>query len=258
MVNHVFALEKLLNKDMCYVEGSMHEDFLSVQEYEMVSLDEFLQQMKDWFEDPTLDLRNANLRVLTDNEDFHTFQQEWVKDGQRIRQTNVTFFKDRKIYRHMGHNVQILYDKNRQPSFAYIYHHEDGGVCNARSSRSNCYGQRARHNTWETMTKLAAIRNNHLSIRCWFGHAGLIPVKAFIEKFGPDMIADQAVTRTRRTKCGASVRAASQIVYVGSSAFAMSGSRTAQDSEGVRGWLCKLAVQALIKRRLLSFRSLAL
>ena len=53
------------------------------------------------------DLRNANLRVLTDNEDIHTFQYEWVKDGQRIRQTNVTFFKDGKIYRHMGHNVQI-------------------------------------------------------------------------------------------------------------------------------------------------------
>ena len=51
----------------------MHEDFLSVQEYEMVSRDEFIQQMKDWFEDPTLDLRNANLRVLTDNEDIHTF-----------------------------------------------------------------------------------------------------------------------------------------------------------------------------------------
>ncbi len=49
MVNHVFALEKLLNKDMGYVEVSMHEDFLSVQEYEMVSRDEFLQQMKDWF-----------------------------------------------------------------------------------------------------------------------------------------------------------------------------------------------------------------
>ena len=42
---------------MGYVEVSMHEDFLSVQEYEMVSRDEFLQQMKDWFEDPTLDLR---------------------------------------------------------------------------------------------------------------------------------------------------------------------------------------------------------
>ena len=111
MVNHVFALEKLLNKDMGYVEDSMHEDFLSVQEYEMVSRDEFLQQMKDQFEDPTLDLRNANLRVLTDNEDIHTFQYEWVKDGQRIRQTNVTFFKDGKIYRHMGHNVQIQYDQ---------------------------------------------------------------------------------------------------------------------------------------------------
>ena len=92
---------------MGYVEDSMHEDFLSVQEYEMVSRDEFLQQMKDWFEDPTLDLRNANLRVLTDNEDIHTFQYEWVKDGQRIRATNVTFFKDGKIYRHIGHNVII-------------------------------------------------------------------------------------------------------------------------------------------------------
>jgi hypothetical protein len=107
MVNHVFALEKLLNKDMGYVEDSIHEDFLSVQEYEMVSRDEFLQQMKDWFEDPTLDLRNANLRVLTDNEDIHTFQYERVKDGQRVRQTNVTFFKDGKIYRHMGHDVII-------------------------------------------------------------------------------------------------------------------------------------------------------
>ncbi len=58
------------------------------------------------------------------------------------------------------------------------------------------------------MTKLAAIWNNHLSIRCWCGHAGLVPVKAFIEKFGPDMTADQAVTKTRCTKCGASVRQA--------------------------------------------------
>ena len=81
------------------------------------------------------------------------------------------------------------------------------------------------------MTKLAAIRNNHLSIRCWCGHAGLIQFKAFIEKFGPDMTADQVVTKTRCTKCCASVRAGSQIVYVGSSAFAMSVSRTAQDSE---------------------------
>ena len=74
-------------------------------------------------------------------------------------------------------------------------------------------------------------RNNHWSIRCWCGHAGLIPVKAFIEKFGPDITADQAVTKTRCTKCGASVRVGSQIVYVGNSEFAMSGSRTAQDSE---------------------------
>jgi hypothetical protein len=45
------------------------------------------------------------------------------------------------------------------------------------------------------MTKLAAIRNNQLSIRCWCGHAGLMLVKAFIEKFGPDITADTAPTK---------------------------------------------------------------
>ncbi len=45
------------------------------------------------------------------------------------------------------------------------------------------------------------------------------------------MTADQAVTKTRCTKCGASVRAGSQIVYVRNSEFAISGSKTAQDSE---------------------------
>ena len=70
-----------------------------------------------------------------------------------------------------------------------------------------------------------------MSIRCWCGHAGLIQFKVLIKKFGPDMTADQAVTKTRCTKYGASVRAGSQIVYVGSSEFAMLGSKTAQDSE---------------------------
>ena len=79
MVTHVFAWGKLLSKAMGYVEDSMHEDLLSVQEYEMVSRDEFIQQMKDWFEDPTLDLRNANLRVLTDNEDIHTFNTSGLR-----------------------------------------------------------------------------------------------------------------------------------------------------------------------------------
>ncbi|MED7679714.1 hypothetical protein GN286_17575 [Rhodobacteraceae bacterium IMCC15231] len=45
------------------------------------------------------------------------------------------------------------------------------------------------------------------------------------------MTADQAMARTRCTKFGASIRADSQIVYVGNSEVAISGSRTAQDSE---------------------------
>ena len=81
------------------------------------------------------------------------------------------------------------------------------------------------------MTKLGAIWNNHLSIHCWCSNAGLIPVLAFIEKFGPDMSVHEAVTQTRCTKCGASVRAGSQIIYVGNSEFAMTGSRTAKESD---------------------------
>ena len=52
-------------------------------------------------------IRQGLRSVITDNEDIHTFQYERVKDGQRVRQTNVTFFKDGKIYRHIGHTVQI-------------------------------------------------------------------------------------------------------------------------------------------------------
>ena len=66
----------------------------------------------------------------------------------------------------------------------------------------------------EHMTKLGAIRNNYLSIHCWCSHVGLIPVQAFIEKFGPDMSVHEAVTKTRFTKCGASVRVGNQIIYV--------------------------------------------
>ena len=87
---------------------------------------------------------------------------------------------------------------------------------------------RANH---EHMTKLGAIRNNHLSIHCWFSNAGLIPVLAFIDKFGPDMSVHEAVTKTCCTKCGASVRARGQIIYSGNSEFPMTGSRTAKESD---------------------------
>ena len=79
----------------------------------------------------------------------------------------------------------------------------------------------------EHMTKLGAIRNNHLSIHCWCSHVGLIPVQAFTDKLGPDMSVHEAVTKTRFTKCGASIRAESQIVYLSHSEFAMTSSRTA-------------------------------
>ena len=55
---------------MSYIKQSLNEDFVSVQEYDMVSREEFLQKMEEWFQEPTLDLRNANLITLTDNKDI--------------------------------------------------------------------------------------------------------------------------------------------------------------------------------------------
>ena len=81
------------------------------------------------------------------------------------------------------------------------------------------------------MTKVGANRNNHLSIHCLCSNAGLIPVLAFIDKFGPDMSVHEAVTKTRFTKCGASVRAGNPIIYVCNSEFAMTGSRTVKESD---------------------------
>ena len=57
----------------------------------------------------------------------------------------------------------------------------------------------------------------------------LIPVEAFIENYRFDLSSDQAVNRTRCKKCGASVRAVGQIIYLVISEFDMSRSRTAQD-----------------------------
>ncbi len=70
MVNHLYALEKILDKDMSYIKQTLNEDFVSVQEYDVVSREEFLQKMEEWFQEPTLDLRNANLITLTDNKDI--------------------------------------------------------------------------------------------------------------------------------------------------------------------------------------------
>ena len=45
------------------------------------------------------------------------------------------------------------------------------------------------------------------------------------------MSVHEAVTKTRFTKCGASVRVGNQIIYVCNSQSAMTGSRTAKDGD---------------------------
>tara|TARA_B100000242_G_scaffold274486_1_gene228835 strand:+ start:184 stop:348 length:165 start_codon:yes stop_codon:yes gene_type:complete len=48
--------EIILSKDVGAFENYMHPEFISVSEFEMSTKEDFLTQMKDWFDDETFDL----------------------------------------------------------------------------------------------------------------------------------------------------------------------------------------------------------
>jgi len=85
------------------------------------------------------------------------------------------------------------------------------------------------------MTKLSAIRNNHLSLTCWCGHHALVPIEAFIKAFGGDASVHQVVKQARCTWCQCKILARVQIVFVGKSDFAMRGAdNTHIESGGIK------------------------
>ena len=57
--------------------------------------------MQIWFDDETFDLRQANLVIIADNSDLHSFQYERHIDGQRMRVTNVALIREKKLWRHI-------------------------------------------------------------------------------------------------------------------------------------------------------------
>ena len=57
MQSHFFKMfETILAKDIDAFESYMHPEFISVSEFEMSTREDFLTQMKEWFDDETFDL----------------------------------------------------------------------------------------------------------------------------------------------------------------------------------------------------------
>ena len=80
------------------------------------------------------------------------------------------------------------------------------------------------------MTRLASITYNHFSFECCCGHTSLVPVTAFIKKFGLEATVDEVVAKARCSKCRLKNMAESRIVFVGGSGEAMLGTATKQAS----------------------------
>ena len=108
MQSHFFKMfEIILSKDVGAFENYMHPEFISVSEFEMSTKEDFLTQMKDWFDDETFDLGNANVVIVADNPDMHSFQYERTIDGKRMRITNVALIKDKRLWRHIINYVTL-------------------------------------------------------------------------------------------------------------------------------------------------------
>jgi len=81
------------------------------------------------------------------------------------------------------------------------------------------------------MTRLATITNNHISFECICGHTSLVPVIAFIEKFGREAELNDVVAKARCSHCRIKNQAESRIVFVGGSGQAMLGTATRQETK---------------------------
>jgi hypothetical protein len=83
----------------------------------------------------------------------------------------------------------------------------------------------------KNMTRLASITNNHISFECKCGHTSLIPVTAFIEKFGREAELNVVVQKAQCSHCRIKNNAESRIVFVGGSGQAMLGTAIKQSDQ---------------------------
>jgi hypothetical protein len=52
------------------------------------------------------------------------------------------------------------------------------------------------------MTKLSAISENHFAFECQCTHVALVPVKLFLDRYGPDALFKDMAKKARCSKCG--------------------------------------------------------
>ena len=74
------------------------------------------------------------------------------------------------------------------------------------------------------MTKLSSISENHFAFECKCTHVALVPVKLFLDFYGPDALFKDMVKKARCGRCGSKNILRTQIIYVGNSAIASLGS----------------------------------
>ena len=74
------------------------------------------------------------------------------------------------------------------------------------------------------MTELTSISENHFAFECQGTHVALVPVKLFLDRYGPDALFKDMAKKARCSKFGSKNILRTQIIYVGNGAIASLGS----------------------------------
>ena len=102
---YITAMNALDTKDYQAIEGLMHEDFIWMNGYEMKTLDEWLEGLREEFKK---DFTFYERTCLFENEDICAYQH-FVTDekGSRLRVTNVMLLQQGKVWRATVNRVAV-------------------------------------------------------------------------------------------------------------------------------------------------------
>ena len=81
------------------------------------------------------------------------------------------------------------------------------------------------------MTTLSSIPVNHLALECACGYVGLVPVKSFLDRYGPDALVADVTKKARCSVCRCKLIQRTQIIYIGNSELASLGSEVPPHSK---------------------------
>jgi hypothetical protein len=81
------------------------------------------------------------------------------------------------------------------------------------------------------MSKLSPISENHFAFECQCTHVALVPVKLFLDRYGPDALFKDMIKKARCSRYGSKNILQTQIIYVSNGAIASLGSAMRPHSE---------------------------